>query len=141
MLSLTRNCLTASFALLLAFAFAQSAIADQAMDQAAARDEALGYQVSVWRNDTMSTIGGSFRWGVGPWQSFRISPGGSYAAWHADYLAPSLQITFDADPGPGLMYRNYTLRTYYSPTTVFSYPTELFIVQPNGLIDLLNTGG
>ena len=103
---------------------------------------APGHQVSVWKNDTPYTVGGRFRWGNGPWQRFTVAPRRDWAVWRPNtpHYVP-LTIHFDADPGPGQIGRAYSLKTYYSPTTVFTVPTEVFIVAPNGTIDMRNVAG
>lgn len=97
-----------------------------------------GFSVSVWQNNTNYTVGGSYRWGNGRWQSFSILPGRGFSTWYPqDQGNPPLQIRFDADPGPGNDQHGYRLRTYYSPTTIFNRgATEVFVVLPNGRVDL-----
>jgi hypothetical protein len=104
-------------------------------------EAASGYSVSVWSNETGLSISGRYQWGNGPWSSFSVAPGGQFATWFAQDIGnPRLTIEFDADPGPGYDTVGYQLRTYFSPTTVFNQgATEVFVIQPDGRIDLRNT--
>jgi hypothetical protein len=98
------------------------------------------YVVSVWRNATNMTIRGAYQWGDQDWRHFEIEPGNTFGTWwNLDTPAPPLRIRFDADPGPGEDYIQYTLRVYRSATTVFNRrPTEEFQIRSDGRIELYN---
>jgi hypothetical protein len=100
------------------------------------------YLVSVWQNNTNMIVNGSYRWGAGPWIDFSIAPGTYNHTWLNLRGSPPfpLIVRFDADPGPGVDYVTYQLRTYKSPTTVADRgPTEVFVIRPDGRLDLQRT--
>jgi hypothetical protein len=105
------------------------------------RAQGADFQVCKARNDTPFPVACAFRWGAGLRDVRLLGPGEDVTLYSSQILGPiPLFVDFDVDPGPGINVCQYRLRTYTSPTTLLiGPPTEVFVILPDGRIDIRNT--